>query len=75
MTDRLAEDDIAAVLQGDACGDGGGAILHQQKHHGLFGFVAHQRRTVGERGEERVQGITPLACRHAHTLSTCRHCT
>ena len=29
MTDRLAEDDVAAVLQGEAHGDGGGAVLHQ----------------------------------------------
>lgn len=60
MTDRLAEDDVAAVLQGEAHGDGGGRVLHQQKHHGLLGFVAHQGRTVSKCGEDRVQGVAPL---------------
>lgn len=67
LTDRLTEDDITAVLQGETCGDGGGAVLHQQKHHGFFGFVAHQRCTVGQCGEEGVQSITPFTCRHTHT--------
>ncbi len=67
LTDRLAEDDVAAVLHGEAHGDGGGAVLHQQKHHGLLGFVAHQRHTVGQRGEERVQSVAPLTCTHTHT--------
>lgn len=62
-TDRLTEDDVAAVLQGEAAGDGGGAVLHQQKHHGLLGLVAHQGHAVGQRGEQRVQSLAPLACR------------
>lgn len=70
LTDRLTEDDIAAVLHREACGDGGGAVLHQQKHHGLFGFVAHQRRTVRQRGEERVQSIAPLTCRQTGSAHT-----
>ena len=61
LTDRLAEDDVAAVLHGEAQGDGGGAVLHQNKHHGLLGFVAHQRRTVCECGEQRVQSLAPLS--------------
>ncbi len=70
MTDRLAEDNVAAVLQGEAHGDGGGAILHQQKHHGLLGFVAHQRRTIRQCGEERVQSFAPLTCGHTDRLNT-----
>lgn len=42
LTDRLTEYDVTAVLQGEAARNGGGAVLHQQEHHGLFGLVAHQ---------------------------------
>lgn len=59
--DRLAEDDVPAVLQGDVHGYGGGAVLHEQKHHGLLGLVAHHGDALGERGEERVERLAPLA--------------
>lgn len=51
LTNRLTEDHVPAVLQGEAGGDGGGAVLHQQEHHGLFGLVTHQRGAVCQRGE------------------------
>lgn len=66
-TDCLTEDDVAAVLQGEAAGDGGGAVLHQQEHHGLLGLVTHQGDAVGQRGEQRVQSLAPLACRETHS--------
>lgn len=69
-TDRLTEDDVAAVLQGEAACNGGGAVLHQQEHHGLFGLVAHQRHAVCQRGEQRVQSLGPFTCRHAGLTHT-----
>lgn len=59
--DRLAEDDVAAVLQHHVHGDGGGAVLHQQEHHGLLGLVAHHGDALAQRGEEGVQRLAPLA--------------
>lgn len=59
--DRLAEDDVTAVLQSHVHGYSRGAVLHQQEHHGLFGRVAHHGDALCERGEERVQGLAPLA--------------
>lgn len=61
-TDCLTEDDVTAVLHGEAAGDGGGTVLHQQEHHGLLGLVTHQGHAVGQRGEQRVQSLAPLAC-------------
>jgi len=61
--DRLAEDDVAAVLQRQVHGDGGRAVLHQQEHHGLLGLVGHHGDALGERGEQRVQRLAPLACK------------
>lgn len=69
-THRLAEDHVAAILQREAHGDRGGAVLHQQEDHGLLGFVAHQSHTVGERREERVQSVAPLACRRSTNTET-----
>lgn len=60
-SDRLTEDNIAAVLQRQVHGYCRGAVLHQEEDHGLFGLVAHHGDTVCERGEERVQRLAPLA--------------
>lgn len=59
--DRLAEDDVAAVLQRQVHGYRRGAVLHQQEYHGLFGLVAHHGNALCECGEEGVQRLTPLA--------------
>lgn len=67
--DRLAEDDVAAVLQGHVHGYRRGAVLHQQEHHGLLGLVAHHGHALGERGEEGVERLAPLAWQtQAHGL-------
>lgn len=43
--DRLAEDNVTAVLQGQFHGYCRGAVLHQQEDHGHFGLVAHHSDT------------------------------
>lgn len=69
--DRLAEDDVAAVLQRQVHGYRRGAVLHQQEDHGLFGRVAHHGDALCERGEERVQRLAPLAWQtHIQTQRT-----
>lgn len=60
VADRLAEDNIAAVLQRQLRGDGGGSVLHQQEDHGAFGGIAHHGDTLSERGEEGIQHLAPL---------------
>lgn len=60
LADRLAEDNIPTILQRHVHGYGGGAVLHQQEHHGLLGLVSHHGDALGERGEERVQSLAPL---------------
>lgn len=72
VADRLAEDNIAAVLQRQLHGDGGGGVLHQQEDHGAFGGITHHGDTLSERGEEGVQHLTPLTWQthtHIHRLA------
>lgn len=66
--DRLAEDHVSSVLQGEVHGDGRSTVLHQQEHHGALSLVTHHSHTLGQRGEERVQGLAPLPwARHTVT--------
>lgn len=58
--DRLAEDDVPAILQRHVHGYGGGAVLHEQEHHGLLSLVGHHGDALRERGEKRVQRLAPL---------------
>lgn len=60
LTDRLAEDDVTAILQREAQGDGGGAVLHQEEHQRFLGSVAHQSHAVCQSGEQRIQGLAPF---------------
>lgn len=58
--DRLAEDDVAAVLQRQVHGYRRSVVLHQQEDHGLFGLVTHHGDALCERGQEGVQCLAPF---------------
>lgn len=56
----LAEDHVAAVLQAQVRGYGGGAVLHEQEDHCLLGLVTHHGHTVCEGGQQGVKRLAPF---------------